>query len=296
LIYLTLRAWLNRDSRVLILDPTYGEYAHVLESVLQCQVDRFPLNREENYRVDLEKLTWAVAGGYDVIVLVNPNSPTGQHIPRAELTRLLRRVPTPTRVWLDETYVDYAGSEQSLESFAAASRNVVVCKSMSKVYALSGVRAAYLCGPAEIISELRRHVPPWAVSLPAQVAAVAALSEPEYYLARWQETHRLRYHLRGELSKLPDWEIVPGCANFLLCHLPETGLSAAELVCRCQPAGLFLRDVGNMGQHLGEYALRISVRDANTIRRMLNILRRGLSLDANPERELIRNDRQIMTF
>src|SRR6266576_385362 len=61
------------------------------------------------------------------------------------------------------------------------SENVIVCKSMSKVYALSGARVAYLCAGPHQLEELRALTPPWVVSLPAQVAAVRALNDPAYY-------------------------------------------------------------------------------------------------------------------
>lgn len=272
-IFLAFRHWLNPASRVLILDPTYGEYAHMLEKVIGCRVDRLSLAREDNYRVNLGELANLFQRGYDLIALVNPNSPTGQHIPCAELENVLHQVPVNTRVWVDETYVEYAGANQSLEKSAAASANIVVCKSMSKVYALSGVRAAYLCGPKPIIAELRGLTPPWAVGLPAQVAAVAALQDPDYYAARYAETHRLRAALAEELSRFDGWEILPGIANFLLCHLPDNGpTTAAALVTQCRPHGLFLRDVGAMGRNLGPHALRIAVKDAKSNRRLLQTL------------------------
>ena len=83
---------------------------------------------------------------YDLVVLVNPNNPTGRHISRTELEGVLRRVPAQIRVWINEAYIDYLGAAESLERFAAESENVIVCKSMSKVYALSGTRhSAYSC-------------------------------------------------------------------------------------------------------------------------------------------------------
>ena len=124
-IFLAFRHWLTPSSRVLILDPTYGEYAHVLEKVIGCRVIRLPLLRHDNYRVDIDELARLTGGtsytspkstnhsgtrvtspsklnsGYDLIALVNPNSPTGQHIPRAELEELLRQIPATTRVWID---------------------------------------------------------------------------------------------------------------------------------------------------------------------------------------------------
>lgn len=272
LIFLALRTWLERESRVLILDPMYGEYAHLLEAVIECHVERLALNRAAGFQVDLDQLRAVASRHYDLIVLVNPNSPTGQHVPRAALESVLRRIPETTRVWVDETYVEYAGAGQSLESFAATSPNVVVCKSMSKVYALSGARAAYLCGPERLLAGLRPLTPPWAVSLPAQVAAVAALQDADYYRARWRETHQLRAQLAGALARCAGWDIVPGCANFLLCLLSESGPTAAELVQRCRADGLFLRDVGGMGRNLGARALRIAVKDAATNARMVAVL------------------------
>jgi histidinol-phosphate/aromatic aminotransferase/cobyric acid decarboxylase-like protein len=128
-----LTRWLTRLSRVLILDPMYCEYAYVLERVIGCQVARLQLSREKSFDLDVERLVERVrATRYDLVIIVNPNSPTGRHAPRVELEAALAAIPTRTRVWIDETYVDFIGSDASLERFAASRRNVVVCKSMSK--------------------------------------------------------------------------------------------------------------------------------------------------------------------
>ena len=271
LIFLALRHWLTAKSRALILDPTYGEYAHVLERVVRCQVDRLPLNRRENYRLDPQRLASHLANGYDFVVLVNPNSPAGQHVPREELERVLRLASPATRVWVDETYVEYAGPGQSLEPFAAQSPNVIVCKSMSKTYALSGARVAYLCAGAHQLESLKAITPPWAVSLPAQVAAVRALQDPDHYADKYRQTHELRAQLMASLQPLR-WEIIPSVTNFLLCHLPEDGPDAATVIARCRERGLFLRDTATMGTQLGDRAIRVAVKDAATNQRMVEIL------------------------
>lgn len=272
LIFRAFREWLTPASRALILDPTYGEYAHVLERVIGCRVDRLTLDRETNYTVDLEDLERRIAGGYDLVVLVNPNSPTGQHLERGALERLLARAPRRTRVWVDETYIEYAGPGQSIEKFAARAESVIVCKSMSKVYALSGARVAYLCAAPHQLEQLRAITPPWVVSLPAQVAAVNALADPQYYAARLRQTARLREQLVAAVQEL-GWQVVPGIANFLLCHLPAEGPSAALIASECRNLNLFVRDAGAMGTQLGTHALRIAVKDAATNGRMIEILR-----------------------
>lgn len=276
LIFAGLRHWVTPRSRVLILDPMYGEYAHVLENVIGADVDRLTLSRARGYDVDLDELAAHVTRGYAWVVLVNPNSPTGCHIPREHLERAISQAPRTVRWWIDETYVDYAGPGQSLEAYASTSTNTVICKSMSKAYALSGARAAYLCGPTSLLDELRPLCPPWSVSLPGQIAACEALKAFDYYRARWEETHHLRAELRTGLQGL-GWDVLPGCANFLLCHLPANAPDAATLVERSRARGLFVRDVANMGTCFDARTLRIAVKDRETNRAMLQILRATLA-------------------
>lgn len=276
LIFRAFCHWLTSNSRTLIIDPTYGEYPHVLEQVIGCHVDRLFLHRESAYQLNLTKLEEALAAAYDLVILINPNSPTGSYVSRTRLEEILRTVPSRTRIWIDETYIEYLTSHDSLERFAAQSTNVIVCKSMSKVYALSGMRVGYLCGPPSVLKELRAITPPWAVGLPAQVTAVAALRDPDYYNERYQETHHLRSALAVTLSKRFGWDVIAGTANFLLCHLPPNGSTAARLVGACRERGLFLRDASGMGQQLGAHAIRIAVKDREITARMVEILGRAL--------------------
>jgi histidinol-phosphate/aromatic aminotransferase/cobyric acid decarboxylase-like protein/predicted GNAT family N-acyltransferase len=277
LIFRAFRHWLNPGSRALVLDPTYSEYTHVLEKVIGCKVDRLPLPATEGYQLNPSMLDDFIGRSYDLIAIVNPNSPTGHAVPADALRETLRRVPAMTRIWLDETYVEYLGAGQSLESFAASSQNVIVCKSMSKVYALSGVRVAYLCASNKTIKELRPLTPPWVVGLPAQVAAVKALEDPEYYAARYQETHVLRHQLAKDLAEIPGLIVLRGVANFLLCCLPADGPGAITVVQRCRSRGLFIRNAASMGAGLGDHVIRIAVKDAATNQRMVSILKAALT-------------------
>ncbi len=276
LIFLAFQHWLKPDSRVLLLDPTYGEYAHVLNKVIGCRVERFKLQRNEGYRLNTGRLAKKLQEDFDLLVWVNPNSPTGCHVPLPEMEDLLRQCPPSTRIWIDETYVEYAGHGQSLETFAARSANTVVCKSMSKVYGLSGLRVGYLCGPPELLEPLRSLTPPWSVGLPAQVAAVHALQASGYYEERYEETHLLRIKLVKGLRQLGIQEIVPGVANFILFHLESGHPDSAKVINRCREHGLFIRDAAEMGTGMGDRAIRIAVKDTKSNARMLQILESSL--------------------
>jgi histidinol-phosphate/aromatic aminotransferase/cobyric acid decarboxylase-like protein len=275
LIYLAFRQWLNRKSRVLILDPSYGEYVHILENVIHCSVHRLFLERHDNYVVDLKQLQAQARMDFDLIVLINPNNPTGQHIPREQLVELLAGVPTSARVWVDEAYLDYVGADESLEQFASRSENIIVCKSMSKVYALSGMRVAYLCAAMHQLADLIPITPPWAVSLPAQVAAVRALEDEAYYKNCYQETPGLRAQVIDGLRGMGIREIVPSMTNFVMFHLDEQHPSADAVIDSARKRGVFLRDVSSMSERQPR-ALRIAVKDKDTNATMLGVLERVL--------------------
>jgi histidinol-phosphate/aromatic aminotransferase/cobyric acid decarboxylase-like protein len=147
---------------------------------------------------------------------------------------------------------------------------------MSKVYALSGMRAAYLCGPMHQLADLIPWTPPWAVSLVAQVAAVRALDDTAYYAERYAETNWLREQLIDGLRSFGIQEIVPGRANFVMFHLEEEHPTVESLVKESRESGVFLRDVSSMGTHLGSRALRIAVKDRRSNRIILETLEKVL--------------------
>ena len=147
---------------------------------------------------------------------------------------------------------------------------------MSKVYALSGTRAAYLCGPMHQLAALVPWTPPWAVSLLAQLAAVRALEDPDYYAAKYAETRTLRTELVAGLRDMGIRDIVPGKANFVMFHLEAEHPTVAALVKESREAGVFLRDISSMGTNLGSRALRIAVKDRRSNQIVLKTLEKVL--------------------
>lgn len=263
LIFRAFGQWLTPQSRVLLMDPGYGEYAHVTERVIGCRVDRFRLRREDGWRIDPARLSAAVASGrYDLVVVVNPNNPTGRHAPAAELRSVIAAAPARTRWWIDEAYLGYVDLTESLAGLAATDPRVVVCSSLSKMYALSGMRAAYLVAEPTTAARLRLRTPPWPVSLPAQLAAVAALRDPAYYSDCWLRTHALRRQLAADLAGLDEAVVVEeGVANFLTVTLPSGGPSAAQVVNECRRRDVYLRDLSPLSSAYQGRTVRIAVKD-----------------------------------
>jgi histidinol-phosphate/aromatic aminotransferase/cobyric acid decarboxylase-like protein len=270
LVFLAFRTWLKPGSKVLVLDPSYGEYAHVAE-VAGASVHRFSLTAPL-FELSLEQWVATVKEGkYDLVVMVNPNNPTGQHVPAQDLAAAIQALPPTTKVWVDEAYAPYAPAS-SLDLASLDLRNLFVVRSMSKAFALSGLRVAYLVGPAEEIAKLRDWTPPWAVSLPAQIAAVAALSSLDYYEARYEETAFRRRRLANRLRER-EFGVENGVGNWVLARMPADAPTAQEVVREWATQRVFVRDAGRTSPLLGDRYVRVAVRPDPEAEKIFKLLR-----------------------
>lgn len=203
LLFTCLPRLLRDGASALILAPMYSEYEHIVGTLLGGVVRYHTLRPEDGFAVNGDELLREVQRiRPDAVLLVNPNNPTGRLWPRAEIIRFLDQLPAGALVVIDEAYLDYVGAAESLEQEAAIREDLVIVKSMSKVYALSGARVAYLVTNASLAARLRPWLPPWPVGLLSQAAAMEALRDPGYYAARYAETHRLREQLIAGVSRL----------------------------------------------------------------------------------------------
>lgn len=267
LMFLAIPHLLKSTDRALVPEPMYGEYRHLCEHVIGCGVKDFEIELD-SMRIDIDRLA-NDAAGCRVIFLVNPNSPTGQVLSADQIEALLDILPTETMLWVDETYIDFFSSEQgvnqSVERLVERFENLIVSKSLSKFYALSGLRAGYLAANRNLIQELEQFSPPWSVGTLATVAVDAAMEDADnYYLNRALETRDLREELtRALLERRIVEKVFSESSNFVLCRL--TGGFAGELVSHLQNMGIYIRDCASLSPRFANDTVRISVltRDAN---------------------------------
>lgn len=270
LIFTCLPRLISRSHKVMLLDPMYGEYRHIVGRVIGAEVLHFDLHKEEEFLIDTDRLIARVLDSRpNLIVLVNPNSPTGQHWPRAEVIRFLDGIPDSLTVVIDETYIEYAGSGQSVENEACRRSNLLVLKSMSKVYALSGMRVAYLVGVPSLVQPLAKWIPPWAVSLPAQVAAVEALNDKPYYERRYHQTQNLREELVRGLRNHTRVKVYPSIANFVLIETQSSAQQTLDHMCK---SNVFVRNCDSMGLRFADRFLRIAVKRRHENARIVKAL------------------------
>jgi histidinol-phosphate/aromatic aminotransferase/cobyric acid decarboxylase-like protein len=264
LLFHCLPRLLPARPKALLLEPMYSEYEHIVETLLDGSIVRQRLDEEAGFVPAGAKLSALAARERpDAVLLVNPNNPTGRLWPRTDLLRGLDGLPEGTLAVVDETYIEYAGASASLEKEAAARQNLVVLKSMSKVYGLSGARVAYMVSHPDRIRKLARWMPPWPVGLPSQAAAMEALRDPGWYAARYAETAALRSQCLEALGGRGR----PSEANFYLVRVEAPARVAALL----REQKIFVREFAE-GLLAGRY-LRFAVKSAEQNARILAGLR-----------------------
>ena len=276
LMFSLLPRLIARHSKVVILSPMYGEYKHILDYIIGCEITIIKLRKENNFRIDEYEIIQQ-ARQHDALIVANPNNPTGAYCDL--LSDIIQKIQdessTPTTcklIWVDETYIDYVPDVESLESLVKNNPSLLISKSMSKSYALSGLRVGYAVSQKMIA--LRRFIPPWSVSLPAQIAAIAALNNPGYYTNQYTEIHRKRHEMTEHLKKL-NFDVLPGVANFILAFLPQdTAHSSLTFVDACKAKGVFIRDARSMDL---VDAVRFGIRTAAENERIIKCVEEVLS-------------------
>jgi histidinol-phosphate/aromatic aminotransferase/cobyric acid decarboxylase-like protein len=263
--------FLDGTGPIVIPQPSYAEYRHVLTNLHGRSVASFYTDSND-FVLDVEELlSFAKSVNAGGLCLVNPCNPTGFALPRDQMIRLLDGLDG-TPIVVDETYIDYIGKENSLEPLVEKYPNLLILKSVSKFYALSGMRIGYAVAAASVARRFQLETPPYIVSTPGQMAAIAAFEAEDYYLDRVKQTHQLRESFAANLSKIPGLRVIPSNINCMLLDLKQTGWKAAEFWEELQGRKLLCRDIGHQGLKETDRYVRVAVLNGEDNAKMTAII------------------------
>lgn len=258
----------------LVVTPAFSEYENALEnSGEKCQIYFFETKEEDGFELNVEGLILALTQGYDALYLCNPNNPTGILTEKKDLLRILA-LTERQRVWffLDEAFIDFLPEESLMDEARSASR-LIILRSLTKFFALPGLRVGYLVSSPEVIQNISQNQEPWRINALAQLAAVESLRDKAYVTRTKEWIRQERKSLTQGLRGIPGFIPYPSAANYLLVQLhPSLNLTAAELREKLIPRGILIRDC-NSFHHLGPYFFRIAVRSKKENQALLKALR-----------------------
>jgi len=268
IIELCVRCFMRPGQKVITSDPTFLFYSIVVHGA-DGQLETLPLKK---FKHDLAGISRAIDDNTRMIFLDTPNNPSGSVIPVTELKLFINDLPKTVVLVLDEAYRDFVRGEEVLDplEYIKGDRPIIFMRTFSKAYGLAGLRIGYGLAHNEIISYFDRIRQPFDINSLAQIGAIAALSDTEFYRKTLEMTWSGLDYFYEELDNLK-----------LQCHRSQTNfflldldLPADAVTSSLMKEGIIVRSMSSYGM---SNTIRITVGLPEENQRLINALKKILS-------------------
>ncbi|MGG1574754.1 threonine-phosphate decarboxylase CobD [Fictibacillus sp. NRS-1165] len=267
LIFLIAQAYRGTD--VLITAPAFSEYEEAC-AANDCTVDIYVTSEGEGWQANLDELSEKL-NGKQLCFLCNPNNPTGVawDLDTLESIAALCDHHHVTLV-VDEAFVHFLEQPVSTVRLMGKYSNLIVLRSMTKMFHLPGLRLGYAVSSKGQIDRLKKHQPPWSVNGPAQKLGLFCLEQEDFAAEAAMKTTDERKRMLPILHKI-GFETSPSAVNFYLLRERGEGKDPLALIKYLLSRGIIVRHTFNFRGLDGRY-IRIAVRTPQENDRLLAAL------------------------
>lgn len=255
--------------------PTFEEYPNRYDR--EESVIFTPQNENLSYTAE-DLIAYFEGTGIETLVLVNPDNPTGNYIPKGEVLRLADWCKERNiRLLVDESFVDFADEEDSTliaEEIIGAYRNLVVMKSISKCYGVPGIRLGILVSADEqMIGEMKKEVAIWNINSFGEFYMQIEEKYKKDYAQALEKIRKVRRQYMEDLSKIDGLRVVPSQANYVMVEL--TGGKTSREVTRelLVKHRMLIKDLSGKIIMDGRQFLRLAVRNQEDNDRLVEALK-----------------------
>lgn len=252
--------------------PSFNEY----ENTLAPEAVHFYSLAETDFAVDPGRLVDEVRrSGSNAVLLINPNNPTSMYLPKAVVTGVLEKLRDLDLIILDESFIDFVDAEPaaSLQDVYTRYPNLVILKSISKVYGVPGLRLGYvLTGNAALAEGLSRELPIWNINSVAEYFLEIFIKYQSDFAESCRRVMADRKDFLEELKSVPYLEFYPPQANYVFARITD-GRSSADLKNELfSRHDLLIKDCGNKSGLPEKKYVRISIRKKEDNDRLIRAL------------------------
>lgn len=251
-----------RPRKVLIPAPSFSEYERASRAA-GAQVSYYGLPPENGFFPDIKELG-AKAAAYDMLFIGNPNNPTGTMLTQKEIAAVLDEAKRGnTMVVVDESFIDFALGNEAYTAKPLLERfdNLVVLHSLTKFYAIPGLRLGFAAANESLAAALHLCKDPWNVNSLAQAAGVAALGDKAYAAASREFIVAEKESFYQQISMFSKLKAYRPSVNFMLADIKKTGLTSAAFQALCLKEKILVRDCSNYPGLSGKY-VRFAIKAA----------------------------------
>ncbi|ATW27490.1 histidinol-phosphate transaminase [Candidatus Formimonas warabiya] len=225
ILLMIAQAFIDEDDEVIVGDPTFSVYETVTR-IMGGRVVKVPLR---DFTYDLSAIVRKITPQTKLIFVCNPNNPTGSLVTEKEVAQFMDQVPAHCVVVFDEAYAEFVQERNYPQTirYIHHQKNVLMVRTLSKIFGLAGVRIGYALGPQKLINVLCKVAEPFPVNRVAQAGGLAALDDGEFVKRVLEVNEEGKHYLYEQFSQL-GMSYVPSHTNFVFVHLGMDGKLAFQ--------------------------------------------------------------------
>ncbi len=264
LIYLLARLLSPQAPGVVI--PTFSEIANALIAVSSTPRG-IPLNPDRDFEIEADAIRRAFENGADAVFVGRPNSPTGTTLSYEDAIAIAHEA-SERGVWcvFDEAFLDFARDDRSLAKIAAHDSRIIVLRSLTKIFAIPGLRLGYIVAHHNTVQRLREGLEPWSVNVVAEEVGIACMEVAPEFVGRTRSfVAEERTRLCAELAPNPRLQVIPSVTNFQMIKITNEA-APGDFVRHLMASGIAIRNLSELpGAGPGFYRVGLRNRNANTL-------------------------------
>lgn len=266
------RVFLAPGDEVIQHTPCFGIYK-LRCAILGGKLVSVPMvYKDKQVLYDADGILKAVTDKTKIIVVANPNNPTGNFMDPKDFVRIAE---TGIPFIVDEAYIEYAGLGMSQIALTKKYKNVLVTRTLSKAYGLAGMRFGYALGDKDVIGQISGALLPWNVGTIPMWAALAALEDTEALAQRVKFNNTEVDFITEALSEVPGLVVFPSKANYILFDCGATGKKGKDVVAHAEQKGIILRPESEKYGSDGWFRITIGTKEEN--RMVVNVVKEYLT-------------------
>ena len=262
------------EGRIGVTRPTFEEYPNRRNAESVVYYD--PKNADFHYTVD-ELMDFYADKDVAALLLINPDNPSGNFIPRNDLLRLMEWTSNRGIMLVyDESFVDFAEESYTMIDMTMLNANphMVVLKSISKSYGVPGLRLGVLAsGNAELIARMKKQVAIWNINSFAEFYMQIYEKYGSDYVAACKEFKKERALFREELESVPYIRVIPSEANYFLCEVTDRFTSKELAIRLLKEYSILIKDCSTKKAFNGCNYIRLAIRDRKDNQKLTGALK-----------------------
>ena len=256
------RSFLQAGEEVIQHTPCFGIYK-LRCNILGGKLVSVPMiYGQDELKFDADAILAAVTDKTKIIVVANPNNPTGNFMASSDFIRIAE---TGIPFIVDEAYVEFAGLSKSQVGLIQKYKNVLITRTLSKAYGLAGLRFGYALGDEEVISQISAVLLPWNVGTISMWAALAALEDEQGLAERVEFNNNEIAYFEQALGDIPGLTIYHSYGNYMLFDGTDTGKAGMDLIQFAQEKGLIFRPQESLYGRNGWWRITLGSKEENRL-------------------------------